>query len=68
MKELDDLIGADVERIASDYTDGRKGVIVAVDNDKMRARVNWKTEKSGALVNGREIGVTTWVKVSQLKF
>lgn len=63
---LKELLNKNVERIASDYTGGRKGVVVSVDSEKMRAQVNWKFEKSGSLVNGREKGLTTWVKVSQL--
>lgn len=61
------LVGRNVERIATDYTGGRTGLVVAVDKDAQRAQVNWRFEKSGALVNGREKGLTTWVRISQLK-
>lgn len=60
------LIGRNVERIASDYTGGRRGIVVAVDTNKNRAQVNWQFEKSGSLVNGREKGLTTWVTVKAL--
>lgn len=64
---IESLIGKQVERIATDYTGGRKGVVIEVDQAKQRARVNWRTERSGSLVNGRVNGLNTWVRITQLK-
>lgn len=64
---IESLIGKQVERIATDYTGGRKGVVIEIDQAKQRARVNWRTERSGSLVNGRAKGLNTWVRITQLK-
>lgn len=61
-----DLVGRSVTRKASDYTGGRTGIVLQVDDSKNRAQVNWQHECDGSLVNGRIKGLKTWVALSQL--
>ena len=46
-------IGTQVERIASDYTNGRKGEVIEINGE--RARVNWESSPR------------TWVNFKSLK-
>jgi hypothetical protein len=59
-------IGSKVIRIAAttDYTNGRKGEIVEIDEAAGRYRVRWTLEANGRPVNSKnpEAGTRTWVK------
>ena len=44
-------IGKKVERISSDYTNGRIGTIVDIDIEKQRARVYWEAQALRTWVN-----------------
>lgn len=64
MKQL--TIGSKVIRIAAttDYTNGRKGEIVEIDEVAGRYRVRWTEEANGRAVNTKNptAGTRTWVK------
>lgn len=64
MKQLP--IGTKVIRLAAttDYTNGRQGEIVEIDETAKRYRVRWTLEASGRPVNSKnpEAGTRTWVK------
>lgn len=47
---------------ASDYTNGRKGTVVEIDETAGRYRVLWTQE-----ANGREMKLRTWVKPEGLR-
>jgi hypothetical protein len=51
-------VGSRVERIASDYTGGRRGEVIELDPVKPRARVQWALQ-------GRNL--RTWVRLADLK-
>ena len=55
-------VGSKVERIASDYTGGRRGEVVELDLIKPRARVLWTTQASG-----KPMKLRTWVRLTDLK-
>ena len=52
-------INDEVRRVASDYTCGRQGTVVDIDNVKNRIRVLWTKDR-----NGRSMKLRTWVKFS----
>lgn len=56
--------GMAVTRVASeqDYTNGRKGKIIEINQEAERARVHWTQEKTG-----HKISIRTWVKFSFLR-
>lgn len=56
--------GQAVIRVASekDYTNGRKGSILEINDFAERARVHWTKEATG-----HKISIKTWVKFSALK-
>lgn len=51
-------IGTQVERIASDYTNGRRGEVIEVDEAAGRARVQW-TKSPRTWVNFRYLKIAT---------
>lgn len=51
-----------VIRIAKDYTGGRTGTVVEIDEIKRRARVRWTHDGSGAPMN-----IRTWVRFQDLE-
>lgn len=55
-------IGNKVERIAKDYTGGRKGSVIELDPSKPLARVAWTEERDGSPMKLR-----TWVRFQDLK-
>jgi hypothetical protein len=54
--------GQTVIRIASDYTNGRKGKVIELDNMRPRARVEWQITK-----HGKPALLRTWVRLSDLR-
>lgn len=54
-------IGAQVERLASDYTGGRKGKVIDIEELRERARVHWTNERDGEVIS-----IRTWVKWTAL--
>lgn len=61
-------IGQKVRRTGSleDYTTGRTGEIVELDQEKQRARVLWTAERSGRAIRDGK-GLRTWVKFQYLE-
>jgi hypothetical protein len=55
-------IGQRVKRVANDYTNGRSGPVIELDQAKGRARVAW--EKTG---NGSPMKLKTWVRFADLE-
>lgn len=49
------IIGQEVVRIGSntDYTLGRVGVVIELNNEKQKARIRWFASKSGEHLNRR---------------
>lgn len=47
-------VGVNVVRVSNDYTNGRTGPIIEIDEQKQRARVEWSE------------GPRTWVSFSNL--
>lgn len=64
-------IGTRVQRISSDYLNGRQGNVVEIDEEKGRRRVAWDTEPSGEPVissaTRKPAIIRTWVRISDLK-
>jgi hypothetical protein len=62
------LIGTRVQRLAAetDYTNGRTGEIVEIDEIAGRYRVRWTNEKSGRAINDGK-GLRTWVKFQYVR-
>lgn len=54
-------IGKRVVRLASDYTNGRKGEVIEINNEKGRARVAWSEES-----NGERMKLRTWIRFTDL--
>ena len=54
--------GNKVKRIAKDYTNGRIGTVVEVDQEASRARVAWSIDSWGAPMKLR-----TWIRFSDLE-
>lgn len=59
-------IGSNVERISTNYTNGRTGKIIDVDHVKKRYRVRWWKEKSGSPINWPS-GFRTWCHFESVK-
>lgn len=55
-------LGAKVERIAKDYTGGRKGEVIEIADMRARARVLWTEER-----DGHPMKLRTWVRFQDLK-
>lgn len=64
MKEL--KLHSEVKRLgsSSDYTVGRVGTVVELDNEKQRARVLWIYNRNGMLLMRSK---RTWVRYSDLE-
>lgn len=58
-------LGSYVERIASDYTNGRRGRVVELDNTKLRARVDWAGIRNFDGDPHKQL--RTWVRFTDLR-
>lgn len=75
MKTNTITVGAAVERLGSskEYTTGRTGEVLEINEVENLARVLWKLERDGQQVwkhagnGGRIYGIRTWVRISDLK-
>jgi hypothetical protein len=64
-------VGTRVQRLSSDYLNGRQGNVVEIDEEKDRRRVAWDTEPNGKPVissaTRKPSVIRTWVHISALK-